>query len=126
MHLLLISLLTILTGTLLLAKFKKEMPGKFFTFIAWFFVVTGFILFIGFIGGGICRVAHHGMPCHNNCQHEMMMKECMPGMHGPCCTMGMDKRMCGGKPGCMPHDSLMKCCAKHMPVDSVKMPVQKK
>ena len=45
MHLLAISLLTILAGTLLLAKFRKEMSGKFFAFISWFFIVAGFILF---------------------------------------------------------------------------------
>jgi|WetSurMetagenome_2_1015567.scaffolds.fasta_scaffold29670_4 hypothetical protein len=128
MHLLAISLLTILAGTLLLAKFKKELPGKFFAFIAWFFIVVGFILFIGFIGGGICRMSHHGLPCQNNCQQEMMMKGGPHGMPGgPCCPEGMmNKGMCMGKPGCMPHDSMMKCCPKHMVCDSTKMPATKK
>jgi hypothetical protein len=127
MHLLALSLLTILAGTLLLAKFKKDMTGKFFDYIAWFFIVTGFVLFIGFIGGGIFRVAHHGFPGHPDFRHEMMMKDCGPGMHHPfCCPPGMDRGMCCKKPGCMPHDSMMKCCAKHMECDSAKMQVPKK
>lgn len=138
MHLLAISLLSILAGTLLLAKFRKDMPGKFFEFVSWFFIVIGFILFIGFIAGGICRMTHHGFACHPNCQHEMMMKDCNHGMVGGlccpqgmnkemCCKMqGMDKGMCGKMQGCMPHDSMMKCCPKHMEGDSTKMPVPKK
>ena len=127
MHLLAISLLTILAGTLLLAKSRKDMLGKFFAFISWFFIVVGFILFIGFIGGGICRMTHHGFPCRHNCQHEMMMKDCNPGMHGGfCCPPGMDKGMCLKKPCCMSRDSMMKCCPKRMACDSTKMPVQKK
>ena len=128
MHLLAISLLTILAGTLLLAKFRKDMPGKFFSFIPWFFIVVGFILFIGFIGGGICRMTHHGLPCQHNCQHEMMMKGGPHGMPGgPCCPEGMmGKGMCMGKRGCMPNDSMMKCCPKHMACDSTKMQPPKK
>jgi len=127
MHLLAISLLTILAGTLLLAKFKKDMAGKFFTWVSWFFIVVGFILFIGFIGGGICRMTHHGCPLHQNCQNEMMMKGCNPGMHaGFCCPQGMEKGMCSKGPGCMSQDSMMKCCPKHMAGDSTKMPVMKK
>jgi hypothetical protein len=127
MHLLAISLLTILAGTLLLAKFRKDMAGKFFAFISWFFIVVGFILFIGFIGGGICRMTHHGFPCRPNCQHEMMMKDWNHGMHGGfCCPPSMDKGMCCKKPGCMSHDSMMKVCPKHMEGDSTKMPVHKK
>ena len=127
MHLLAISLLTILAGTLLLAKFRKDMPGKFFAFISWFFIVVGFILFIGFIGGGICKMTHHGFTCQPNCQHEMVMKNCNHGMQGGlCCPQGMDKGMCPKRPGCMSHDSIMKCCSKHMEGDSAKMPVPKK
>ncbi len=127
MHLLAISLLTILAGTLLLAKFRKDMPGKFFAFISWFFIVVGFILFIGFIGGGICKLTHHGFPCQTKCQHEMMMKKCDPGMKGKfCCPEGMHKGMCLPKPECMRHDSMMKVCPKHMEGDSTKMPVPKK
>ena len=127
MHLLAISLLTILAGTLLLAKCRKDMPGKFFAFISWFFIVVGFILFIGFIAGGICKMTHHDFPGQPNCRHEMMMKNCNPGMHGGFCgPQGMDKGMCPGKPGCMPHDSMMKCCPKHMECDSAKMQVLKK
>ena len=152
MHLLAISLLTILTGTLLLAKFRKDMPGKFFSFIAWFFVVVGFILFIGFIGGGICKMKHHCFGRHHNCRHEMRMKDCDHGMQGgfccpkgmeqgmcsgqpvcishdstmKCCPKGMNPGMCSGKPACMSHDSAMKCCPKHLEGDVAKMPVQKK
>ncbi len=152
MHLLAISLLTILAGTLLLAKFKKEMAGKFFSFISWFFIVVGFILFIGFIAGGICKMKHHCCGTQNNCKQEMMMKNCNHGMQGGFCSpKGMNQDMCSGKPGCMSHerlmkccpegmekgmcsgnpecksnDSTMKCCPKHMVCDSAKLPVQKK
>jgi hypothetical protein len=72
-------------------------------------------------------MTHHGFPCQHNCQHEMMMKDCNHGMQpGFCCPQGMEKGMCSKKPGCMPHDSMMKCCAKHMEGDSAKMPVLKK
>jgi hypothetical protein len=127
MHLLVISLLTILAGTLLLAKFKKDMPGKIFAYISWFFIVVGFILFIGFIGGSICKFAHHGFPCQQN-RCEMMMKGPGPEMHGCfCCPPGMDKGMCCKGPGPMSHDSMMKCCPKHMmKCDSVKPPAPKK
>jgi hypothetical protein len=55
------------------------------------------------------------------------MKNCNPGMQGGfCCPQAMDKRMCSKKPGCMSHDSMMKCCTKRMEGDSTKMPVQKK
>ena len=143
MHLLAIALLSIFAGTLLLAKFRKDTPGKFFAFISWFFIVVGFILFIGFIAGGICRLTHHGCRGHHNCRHEMMMKECGPGMikvcgpgmmkecgfgmhDGLCCPKGMGKGMCSEKPGCSSHDSMMKCCPKHMGGDSAKMQVPKK
>jgi hypothetical protein len=126
MHLLAISLLTILAGTLLLAKFRKDKPGKFFTFISWFFIVAGFLLFIGFIGGGICKMKHHCFPGQHKCQHEMMMKDCNHGTQGGfCCPKGMDNGMCSKKPGCMPHDSTMKCCPNQMQCDSTKMPVSK-
>jgi hypothetical protein len=118
MPLLAISLLAILAGTLLLAKFKKEPAGKFFTFISWFFIFVGFILFIGFAAGGVCRLAHHC--CGKDaCQQEMMMKQCGPGM--PCGPFGhrflrpgmmgpgMCPPGCPPHPGCMPGDSMMKC-----------------
>jgi hypothetical protein len=112
MHLLAISLLSILAGTLLLAKFKKEMPGKFFSFISWFFIVVGFILFIGFVAGGICKLAHHCSACKASCQQEMMMKNCNPGMHGGFGRpQGMHK---GGF--CAPHDMNkgIPCCPEEM------------
>jgi hypothetical protein len=134
MHLLAISLLTILAGTLLLAKFRKDMPGKFFVFISWFFIIAGFVLFVGAIGGGICRMTHHGCIGQTGCQHEMMMKDCGHGMQGAgccsqgmgmqgggCCMKGMGKGMCARMPGCMSHDSTMKCCGNHMDRDTTKM-----
>jgi hypothetical protein len=128
MHLLAISLLSILAGTLLLAKFRKDMAGKFFVFISWFFIVVGFILFIGFIAGGICRMSHHhGFGRHHEGQHEMMMKDFNHGMPGgPCCPQGMDKQMCQKNPGCNPQECKMKCCPGHMEGDSAKIPVPKK
>jgi hypothetical protein len=126
MHLLAISLLALLAGTLLLAKTRKEELGKFFAFISWFFIVVGFLLFIGFLGGGICRLVHHGFIGKPNCQQEMMMKGCDHGMQGGiCCPEGMDKGMCSPKPGCMSHDSMMKCCSKKMAGDSTKIPAPK-
>ena len=90
------------------------------------FIVVGFVLFIGFLAGGIYRMAHHGCPGQPCCQHEMMMKNWHHGMPGCCSPFGMDKNMCPQKPGCMPHDSMMKGCCKHMGADSLKMPVPKK
>ena len=115
MHLLAISLLTILAGTLLLAKMKKEDLGKFFSYISWFFVVVGFILFLIFIAGGICKMKHHCMPGKDECRQEMMMKGCPSGMPGgACCSPGMMGKECCPEMGkCMPHDSTMKCCAGH-------------
>ncbi len=128
MHLLFISLVTIFAGTLLLAKFKKDQPGKFFAFISWFFIIVGFMLFIGFIAGGICRMSHHGCMGRPGCQHEMMMKQGGPGMPDGCCGPGgMEKGMCPKGHGCMPGDSTMKCCPRHMmKCDSMKMAVPKK
>jgi len=127
MPLLAISLLAILAGTLLLAKFKKEPLGKFFAFISWFFIVAGFLLFIGFIAGGICKMSHQCCKAKTECRQEMMMKKCGPGMmHGACCPEGMHRGMCAKMPGCcMPHDSvMMKGCPKHMKGDSVNVEVK--
>lgn len=128
MHLLAIALLSILAGTLLLAKFRKEMAGKFFVFISWFFIVVGFILFVGFIAGGICRMSHHhGFGRLTDGRHEMMMKDFNPGMPGaPCCPQGMDRQMCPKEPGCSQHDCMMKCCARQVDSASAKVPVPKK
>ena len=125
MHCLAISLLSILAGTLLLAKFRKEAAGKFFAFISWFFIVVGFVLFIGCICGGACKMIHHCKGDQPKCGHEMMMKGCAPGMHeGFGCPM--EKGMCAPKPGCMPHDTVMKCCQKHEEGVPAKAPEQKK
>jgi len=110
MHVLAISLLAILAGTLLLAKFRKEAAGKFFIYISWFFIVVGFLLFIGFIAGGICKFKHHGFRhqhgaryemmenCHGNCPPEMMRRGprfghgMMMGRGRPCCPPEMMRK----------------------------------
>ncbi|MEI8007062.1 MAG: hypothetical protein WCI48_12715 [Bacteroidota bacterium] len=104
MHLLAISLLTILAGTLLLAKFKKENQEKIFRCISWFFIVVGFLLFLGFIAGGICKLKHHCFNRHHGFRYEMMgrVHGCgSPEMmgRGPGCGPGM---MMGRGPGCGP------------------------
>lgn len=115
MHLLAISLLTILAGTLLLAKFRKENTGKFFSWISWFFIVVGLLLFLGSIGFGICRMSKCGYQGKTECRHEMMMKECNHGMMDKsCCPQGMNSGMCRKHSGCMGHDSMMKGCSGHM------------
>lgn len=92
MQLLFIALLTILAGTLLLAKTKKEELGKFFLLISQFFIIIGFTLFVLFIVGGIFRMAHHGKAGHRGYRHEMMMRHMRPGMHeGMACPPGMCK-----------------------------------
>jgi hypothetical protein len=133
MFLLLISLLSILAGTLLLLKTKKEELGKFFAFISWFFIVVGFMLFIGFIAGGINVLAHGGRPGHPGFRREMMMRHpavrphmmMRPVHHGmdvkECCPGAMGKACCMKKGECMKNDSAMKCCPMHMQGDSTKM-----
>jgi hypothetical protein len=122
MHLLAISLLAILAGTLLLARARKEALGKPFACISWFFIVVGFILFIGFIAGGICRMSNGCKTGNPSCQKEMMMKECRPGMtDGMCCPPGMSKSACGNKEGCMKKGSAMKGCPKQGTADTCKM-----
>jgi hypothetical protein len=117
MHILAISLLTILAGTLLLAKFRKELAGKFFLFISWFFIAVGFLLFAGFIAGGICKLKNGDFPGRPGFRHEMRMKGPGPGMPGRfCCPPGMHRRMMDKKPCCTMQDSTMKCC---MPKDSL-------
>ena len=98
MHILAVSLLAILAGTLLLAKFKKDMQGKFFTFISWFFIAVGFLLFLGFIAGGICRMKHHCFNHHQGCRYEMMEKG------RGCCP----PQMMGNGPGCCPPEMMEK------------------
>ena len=126
MHFLAVSLLSILAGTLLLAKFKKEPLGKFFIFISWFFIVAGFILFIGFTTGGIYKMSQHCCKGKIECRQEMMMKKCGPGMmRGACGPEGMGRGMGVRMQGCMPHDSMMmKCCPKHMKCDTVNVEVK--
>ncbi len=124
MLLLAISLLTILAGTLLLARFRKENQGRFFICISWFFIIVGFLLFLGFIAGGICKIKNDGFPpCRKDCRKELKLNKYTPGFNsGPCCPAGMHKGLC--RPGryCMPHDSTLKCCPKHtLTCDSGKM-----
>ena len=110
MHLLPISLLAILAGTLLLAKTRKEELGKFFACISWFFIVVGFILFIGVI----CKETHGYKSDRSCCSQEMTMKECNHGMHeGMCCAPGMGKGAGEKKDHCMKNDSIAKSCPKH-------------
>ena len=122
MHLLAISLLAILAGTLLLAKIRKEELGKFFAFVSWFFIVVGFFLFIGFIAGGICKMTHCCKTGQFDCRQEMMMKDCNHGMYnGTCCSPGMCKGACEKRGNCMQHDSIMKSCSGHPAGDTSKM-----
>ncbi len=129
MHLLAISLLTILAGTLLLAKFKKENQEKFFRCISWFFIVVGFLLFIGFIAGGICKLKHHCFNRHHGFRYEMMGRgpgSCSPGMmgRGPGCGPGM---MMGGGPGCCSPEMMDRkpgCCPMGMKEGGPGSPVQ--
>jgi hypothetical protein len=152
MHVLFVALLSILAGVLLLAKTRKEQLGKFFSLISWFFVVVGFVLFVGFIFGAAFRLSH-GVPPGRPGRHQMMMKGHPMGMEkGKCCSvemkagkacqggmmegkacpagmMGgknckamMENGKCCGKMGAMSTDSAMKCCPAHMKTDSVKLP----
>jgi hypothetical protein len=123
MHLLAISLLAILAGTLLLIKTRKEVLGKFFACVSWFFIVVGFILFIGFLVGGICRLTHHPVPGRPGFRHEMMMngpRHVMPA--GICCPGEKGKVNCDKRLDCMQHGSMMKGCPMHLEGDSTKMP----
>ena len=121
MHLLVIALLTILAGTLLLAKAKKEELGKYFLLISRFFIIVGFTLFFLFLVGGIFMMAHHGKAGHRGFHHEMMMRHMRPGpgMHeGMACPPGMHRGTFGEMD--MGKDSVMKCCPKSAS-DSCKM-----
>ena len=122
MHLLPISLLAILAGTLLLAKTRKEELGKIFAFVSWFFIVVGFILFIGVI----CVETNGHKSGHPCCKQEMMMKGRGHGaMHGGMCcpaNPGMCKGPMEKKENCMKNDSIMKSCPKHAAGDNSKTP----
>jgi len=124
MHLLPISLIAILAGTLLLAKTRKEELGKFFAFVSWFFIVVGFILFIGVI----CIETNGHKSGHPCCKQEMMMKGCGHGAHeGICCPP--PGSLCKGpgekKENCMKNDSIMKSCPRHAAGDNPKIPSPK-
>lgn len=122
MHILAVSLLAILAGTLLLAKTKKEELGKFFSYISWFFLVVGFILFIGFIAGGICKMSHGCKPGQSGYHHGMMMQGCKPGMQdGKCCSPDMGTGSCEKSENCMENDSTMKSCPERSKADTSKM-----
>jgi len=106
---------------LLLAKTRKEELGKLFAYISWFFLVVGFILFIG----NICVMTHGYKRGHSSFRHEMMMKGRSHGMYyrghgmyyGMCCPPGMQKGCCD-----MKNDSIMKSGTKHPEGDNSKMP----
>ena len=127
MHLLVISLLTILAGVLLLIKTQKEQLGKFFTYISWFFVVVGFLLFAGFIAGAVHRLSHPFPPVRPWHQRGIMMRKAPMRMeksrnyqfNKEKCKM-MDENCM--KMGCAGQDSLKKCCPGHAPADSVAQP----
>ncbi len=128
MHLLPISLLAILAGVLLLARTRKEALGKFFLFVSWFFVVVGFILFIGVI----CKVTNGYKSGHPCCQQEMTQgcphgmhqgMGCPPPMHQGICCPGEMKKDCSEKMGySTKSDSTMKSCSKTTGEDKSKMP----
>lgn len=134
MHFLPISLLTLLAGALLLAKSRKDQPGKIFAFISWFFIVVGFLIFLCFIAGGICRMTNCTKTFPPDVRQEMMMKGCQhgmdmhccptTGMSQSCCQTGMSKGCCGGQCKCqcmcMKHDSMMKCGMKTTPGDTIR------
>jgi hypothetical protein len=126
MHILAVSLLAILAGTLLLAKFRKEAAGRFFICVSWFFIVVGCLLFLGAIGFGVCRMSHCCKSGDRECRQEMIMKGC-PGemkegmMHKGFCAPGHEcRRPCMPARGCMKGDTTMKCCAKNTSSDSTK------
>jgi hypothetical protein len=122
MHLLAISLLAILAGTLMLAKFRKEALGKFFAFISWFFIVVGFILFIFFVGDAICKMSHGGKPGQPCYRHEMMRGENCRGMNRDFSAPGDSRNEgCGPKECPRKADSLMKECPMRSGADSAKM-----
>ena len=120
MPLLFIALLSILAGVLLLAKTRKEQLGKFFTFISWFFVVVGFILFVGFVFGATWRLTHRFPPRGPMFHNRMMMHRHHPGMPaGKCCVLVPEGEVCcaaGIKAGkcCTPEMKGGKCCADSM------------
>jgi hypothetical protein len=112
MPLLVISLLTILTGTLLLAKFKKEQAGRFFNWISWFFIVVGGLLFLGSMGHGINKMRHRHFMGERFERPEMgmMMRHCPPSMMGgvPCCCCPKPMEGPGGE-CCSPKEMEGKC-----------------
>ena len=115
MHLLALALLSILAGTLLLAKVKKEALGKLFTYFSWFFLVVGFVLFLGCIAGGICKMAHHcGGPGQSCPAHGMMMKDgCHDKAGEKCCPPGKFMTCPDGKGmGCPEGKGMEPCCKK--------------
>jgi hypothetical protein len=77
MHFIVVSLLAILAGTLMLAKFRKEKQGRFFIFISWFFIVVGFFLFVFCGTFSISRITHLGRPGYPGFRNERMA----PGVH---------------------------------------------
>lgn len=93
MHFLFIALVVIMAGTLLLAKTKKDGLGKFFSFIAWFNIIVGFLLFIFVLCGGACMMVHHCKYAEDGCKqtdmkcHQKNMKagNCFFSKHFGCC-----------------------------------------
>jgi hypothetical protein len=105
-----------------LAKTKKEELGKFFTYISWFFLTVGFLVSIGFIAGGICKLSHGCLPGKSECRQENMMKDHHHGMNeGNCYDAGMGNGSCEKKENCSKHDSTMKCSSGCTMADTSKM-----
>lgn len=128
MHFLAISLLAILAGTLLLIKIKKDQLGRFFSWIAWFFVVVGFLLFAGFIAGGVCKLSHCCKTGNTECGSGMMKENPHMMNNELCCPpekangfCGPSTKSCGPRPACMHQDSTMKACMKRTMGDTAKM-----
>ncbi len=117
MHFLVVSLLALLAGTLLLAKTRKEALGKIFSFISWFFIVVGFVLFVGFLCGGLARMHHPGRMGHPGPRPEMRMHHFRGGMPGGMYRPGPG-RFAPPRGGCGMQDSMMNCCKQKACCDS--------
>ncbi len=127
----LFALLVIIAGMFLLAKTKKEDLGRFFKFISYTVVISGFVIILIVVQLSILRMAgqsrnnfmyfgwHYGndkeMPFPPPCNHKMMMMndDMMEGNHhfikkieidgnNKCGMMKMDgNAVCEMGPGCM-------------------------
>lgn len=141
--LLAISLLAILAGTLLLAKNKKDQLGKFFYCVSWFFIIAGFLLFIGSVAGEVCYITHGGKIGYAGFHHHLM-KACQQGtpsgtcyFHGQRTCINKDKYIqegcyekhhkcmqhcrCIHSEKCIHKDCVMKICPRPLPDTSKRL-----